>query len=121
MYERVLGLGLGMSSPSFSDFLKMMCGLVKCLLDSQCASPKLDMEALFVLRSAEILIQMVPGVQGGLTHRIKYFGHVTRHNGLEETIMQGMVAQKGGDEKMGERNHIYIWYNGNSNSREDRH
>ena len=25
---------------------------------------------------------------------LKYFGHVTRHNGLEKTIMQGMVAGK---------------------------
>ena len=26
--------------------------------------------------------------------KLKYFGHVTRHNGLEKTIMQGMVAGK---------------------------
>ena len=26
--------------------------------------------------------------------QLKYFGHVTRHNGLEKTIMQGMVAGK---------------------------
>ena len=26
--------------------------------------------------------------------KLKYFGHVTRHNGLEKTIMQGMVAVK---------------------------
>ena len=26
--------------------------------------------------------------------KLKYFGHVTRHNGLEKTIMQGMVAAK---------------------------
>ena len=26
--------------------------------------------------------------------KLKYFGHVSRHNGLEKTIMQGMVAGK---------------------------
>ena len=26
--------------------------------------------------------------------KLKYFGHVTRHNGLAKTIMQGMVAGK---------------------------
>ena len=26
--------------------------------------------------------------------KLKHFGHVTRHNGLEKTIMQGMVAGK---------------------------
>ena len=26
--------------------------------------------------------------------KLKYFGHVTSHNGLEKTIMQGMVAGK---------------------------
>ena len=26
--------------------------------------------------------------------KLKYFGYVTRHNGLEKTIMQGMVAGK---------------------------
>ena len=26
--------------------------------------------------------------------QLKYFGHVTRHNDLEKTIMQGMVAEK---------------------------
>ena len=26
--------------------------------------------------------------------KLKYFGHVTRHNSLEKTIMQGMVAGK---------------------------
>ena len=26
--------------------------------------------------------------------KLKYFGHVTRHNGLEKTIMQGIVAGK---------------------------
>ena len=26
--------------------------------------------------------------------QLKYFGHVTRHNGLEKTTMQGMVAGK---------------------------
>ena len=42
-YEKVLGLGLGMntlSSPSFSDILKMLYGPVKDLLDSQCPSSK---------------------------------------------------------------------------------
>ena len=29
-----------------------------------------------------------------LRRRVGYFGHVTRHNGLEKTIMQGMVAGK---------------------------
>ena len=26
--------------------------------------------------------------------KLEYFGHVTRHNGLEKTLMQGMVAEK---------------------------
>ena len=26
--------------------------------------------------------------------QLKYFGHVTRHSGLEKTIMQGMIAGK---------------------------
>ena len=46
-YERVLGLGPNsLSSPSFSDILKMMYGPVKDLLDSQCSSSKVDMKAL---------------------------------------------------------------------------
>ena len=44
--------------------------------------------------------------------KLKYFGHVTRHNGLEKTIMQGMVARQGKEAeespaKIGERHHIY--------------
>ena len=50
--------------------------------------------------------------------KLKYFGHVTRHNGLEKTIMQGMVAGKRSREKkprkakteMGERHHGYVRY-----------
>ena len=30
--------------------------------------------------------------------KLKYFGHVTRHNGLEKTILQGMVAGKEAEE-----------------------
>ena len=30
--------------------------------------------------------------------KLKYFGHVTRHNGLEKTLMQGMVAGKEAEE-----------------------
>ena len=47
--------------------------------------------------------------------KLKYFGHVTRHNGLEKTIIN---ARNGSREKkprkaktkMGERHHIYVWY-----------
>ena len=47
--------------------------------------------------------------------KLKYFGHVTRHNGLEKTIMQGMVAGKRsrGNQattKMGEILHRYVRY-----------
>ena len=45
--------------------------------------------------------------------KLKYFGHVTRHNGLEKTIMQGMVAGKrsrGKPRQMGERHHGYVRY-----------
>ena len=35
----------------------------------------------------------------GRRQHLKYFGHVTRHNGLEKTIMQGMVAEKRSREK----------------------
>ena len=48
-YERVLGLGLGLntlSSSSFNDIIKMMYGPVKDILDSQCASTKVDMKAI---------------------------------------------------------------------------
>ncbi len=56
----------------------------------------------------------------------KYFGHVTRHNGLEKTIMQGMVAGKRGRGKprqRWEKDNRYVWYDGSSASRvaEDRH
>ena len=49
MYERVLGLGLGLnplSAKSFSDIVKFMYLPVKDLLDSQCSSSKTDMQAL---------------------------------------------------------------------------
>ena len=32
--------------------------------------------------------------QGCIMSILKYFGHVTRHDGLEKTIMQGMVVGK---------------------------
>ena len=31
-------------------------------------------------------------------HYLKYFGHVTRRNGLEKTMMKGMVAGREADE-----------------------
>ena len=31
------------------------------------------------------------------SQKLKYFGHVTRHNGLEKTRMKGMVAGKEAD------------------------
>ena len=49
MYERVLGLGLGLNpltAKSFSDIVKFMYLPVKDLLDSQCSSSKTDMQAL---------------------------------------------------------------------------
>ena len=36
-------------------------------------------------------------------HKLKYFGHVTRHNGLEQTIMQGMVAGESSSEEPRQR------------------
>ena len=51
----------------------------------------------------------------------KCFGYVTRHNGLEKTIMQGMVASREtkwrkAKTKMGGRHHRYIQYDGNRKS-----
>ena len=40
--------------------------------------------------------------------KLKYFGHVTRHNGLEKTIMQGMVAGKRSRGKPRQRWEKYI-------------
>ena len=40
--------------------------------------------------------------------KLKYFGHVTRHNGLEITIMQGMVAGKRSRGKPRQRWEKYI-------------
>ena len=45
--------------------------------------------------------------------KLKYFGHVTRHNGLEKTIMQGMVAGKrsrGKPRQRWEKDIRYVWY-----------
>ena len=50
----------------------------------------------------------------------KYFGHVTRHDGLEKTIMQGMVAGKRSRGKPRQRRETditddrYVWYDGSS-------
>ena len=35
--------------------------------------------------------------------KLKYFGHGTRHNGLEKTIMQGMIAGKRSRDKDGRK------------------
>jgi len=37
-----------------------------------------------------------------ITRKIKYFGHVKRHQGLEKTIMEGMMLQKRRREDQGE-------------------
>ena len=49
----------------------------------------------------------------------EYFGHVTRHNGLEKTLMQGMVAGNRSREKPRQIweidiTDIYVWYDGSS-------
>ena len=52
--------------------------------------------------------------------KLKYFGHVTRHNGLEKTIMQGMVAGKrsrGKPRQKWEKDHRYVWCDGCSKQR----
>ena len=56
------------------------------LMNNACMFPSLHIKTNF--------IYLRTGYNFERRQRLKYFGHVTRHNGLETTIMQGMVAGK---------------------------